>query len=85
MMGVLLSHAIADGKHGLPGDPLPGGQLGSAANVAFWGSMFDDDEEATERCTPPSTARTTSAKRCTSLLTRFPGAANLVQASKEKS
>ena len=43
--GLLIGHAIATGDVGFPGDPLPGGELGSPASLAFWGSMFDDDEE----------------------------------------
>jgi hypothetical protein len=44
--GWLLGHQIAAGHHGMPGDPLPGGHLGSPANLAFWGGVLDDDEEA---------------------------------------
>ena len=28
-----------------PGDPLPHGHLGAAANLALWGSVFDDDDD----------------------------------------
>lgn len=43
--GWLLGHQIAHGHDGFPGDPLPGGHLGSPANLAFWGSVFDEDDE----------------------------------------
>ena len=43
--GWLVGHQVAQGHDGFPGDPLPGGHLGSAANLAFWGAAFDDDED----------------------------------------
>ncbi len=43
--GWLLGHQIAQHHTGLPGDPLPGGHLGSPTNLAFWGGVFADDEE----------------------------------------
>ena len=43
--GWLVGHQIAQGQRGFPGDPLPGGHLGSAADLAFWGGIFDDDED----------------------------------------
>jgi hypothetical protein len=43
--GWLIGHQIANGHHGFPGDPLPGGHLGSPLNLAFWGGMFDEDED----------------------------------------
>ena len=43
--GWQLGHAIAHGHHGFPGDPLPDGHLGNPADLAFWGSVFDDDVE----------------------------------------
>lgn len=42
---IMLGHAIAKGHTGFPGDPLPGGQLGTPASLSFWGSMYDDDED----------------------------------------
>lgn len=44
--GWLLGHQIARGHHGFPGDPLPGGHLGSPANLAFWGGMFDEESDS---------------------------------------
>ena len=41
----LVGHQVAQGHDGFPGDPLPGGHLDSAANLAFWGTAFDDDED----------------------------------------
>lgn len=43
--GWLFGHYIAHDHDGFPGDPLPGGHLGSAANLAFWGSIFDEEDE----------------------------------------
>ena len=43
--GWLLGHQIAHGHHGFPGDPLPGRHLGSPSNLAFWGGMFEEDED----------------------------------------
>ena len=46
--GWLVGHQVAQGHDGFPGDPLPGGHLDSAANLAFWGTAFADaaDEDA---------------------------------------
>lgn len=49
--GVLLGHAVARGHHaghGMPGDPLPHGHLGSPGDLAFWsalGERLEQDEE----------------------------------------
>ena len=43
--GWLIGHHIAYGDPGVPGDPLPGGHLGSPANLAYWGGMFGDEGE----------------------------------------
>jgi hypothetical protein len=43
--GWMLGHEIAHGHTGFPGDPLPGGHLGSASDLAFWGGIFDDDPD----------------------------------------
>jgi hypothetical protein len=43
--GWLLGHQIEHGRHGFPGDPLPGGHLGAPADLAFWGSILDDDPD----------------------------------------
>ena len=43
--GWWVGHAIAHDHQGFPGDPLPGGHLGSPANLAFWGLIFDDEED----------------------------------------
>jgi hypothetical protein len=43
--GWVVGHHIANGDQGVPGDPLPHGHLGAAANLAMWGSMFDDDDD----------------------------------------
>lgn len=43
--GIMIGHAVAKGDTGFPGDPLPSGHLGTAANVAFWASMYDEDED----------------------------------------
>jgi hypothetical protein len=43
--GWMLGHEIAQGHHGFPGDPPPGGHLGSAPDLAFWGGIFDDDPD----------------------------------------
>jgi hypothetical protein len=43
--GWLLGHEVAQGHHGFPGDPLPDGHLGSAAALAFWGGILDDDPD----------------------------------------
>ena len=49
LAGWLLGHEIAAGREGFPGDPLPGGHLGSAANLAFWsgvlGADLDDERD----------------------------------------
>jgi hypothetical protein len=46
--GWLIGHDIARGHHGFPGDPLPHGHLGSPANLAFWGGMFDESDDEDE-------------------------------------
>jgi hypothetical protein len=46
--GWMIGHAVAHGHSGFPGDPLPHGHLGSPANLAFWGSLIDDDDEDDE-------------------------------------
>jgi hypothetical protein len=43
--GWLTGHQIAAGHGGFPGDPLPGGHLGSPANLAYWGGMFEDEAD----------------------------------------
>jgi hypothetical protein len=43
--GWLIGHQIAQGKSGIPGDPLPGGHLGSPADLAYWGGMDEDEDE----------------------------------------
>ena len=43
--GWLLGHQIVHGHHGFPGDPLPGGHLGSPADLAFWGSALGSEED----------------------------------------
>ena len=43
--GWLIGHAVAHNHDGFPGDPLPHGHLGSPANLAFWGSIFDEEDE----------------------------------------
>lgn len=42
--GWLIGHEVRHGHRNFPGDPLPGGHLGSARDAAFWGSTFDDDD-----------------------------------------
>ena len=42
----MIGHAVANGHAGFPGDPLPSGHLGTPANLAFWGSMYDEDEDS---------------------------------------
>lgn len=44
LAGWLIGHQVAQGHDGFPGDPLPDGHLGSPSNLAFWGSVFDDDD-----------------------------------------
>lgn len=46
--GWIAGHDIARGHRGFPGDPLPDGHLGSSANLAFWGSICDDDPDEPE-------------------------------------
>ena len=41
--GWLLGHELARGRTDFPGDPLPGGHLGRPADLAFWGSVLDDE------------------------------------------
>jgi hypothetical protein len=43
--GWLVGHDVAYGKSEYPGDPLPDGHLGSPEDLAFWGSIFDDEDE----------------------------------------
>lgn len=43
--GWLIGHHVAQGHDGYPGDPLPDGHLGSPSDLAFWGSVFDDDPD----------------------------------------
>ncbi len=43
--GWLVGHEVAHGSAGFAGDPLPGGHLGSASSLAYWGGMFDEDED----------------------------------------
>jgi hypothetical protein len=43
--GWMLGHEIAHGHQGFPGDPLPGGHLGSPSDLAFWGGIFDHDPD----------------------------------------
>jgi hypothetical protein len=42
--GWLVGHHVAHDHDGYPGDPLPNGHLGSPADLAFWGSVFDEDD-----------------------------------------
>jgi hypothetical protein len=46
----LLGHAMSGGHCGFPGDPLPTGHLGPAADLAFWAGVLegDLDPEGTE-------------------------------------
>lgn len=44
MNGWMLGHAVRHGHHAFPGDPLPGGHIGSARDIAFWAGMADDDD-----------------------------------------
>lgn len=46
--GWLLGHELAHGHTDFPGDPLPGGHLGSPSDLAFWGGVMGDDEEEDE-------------------------------------
>jgi hypothetical protein len=43
--GLIAGHFIAHGHDGFPGDPLPNGHLGSAANLAFWSMAFDEEDD----------------------------------------
>lgn len=43
--GWLLGHLLRKGHKEFPGDPIPDGSLGSAADLAFWGGVLDDDDE----------------------------------------
>jgi hypothetical protein len=43
--GSLVGHQLAQGHDGCPGDPRPGGHPDSAADLAYWNAMFDDDED----------------------------------------
>ena len=47
--GWMLGHQLAKGHHGFPGDPLPGGHLGAPQDLAFWGGIFDEDAEESDR------------------------------------
>src|SRR4051794_34683073 len=46
--GWMLGHAVAHDRTGFPGDPLPGGHLGSPANLAFWGGIGADPDDEDE-------------------------------------
>jgi hypothetical protein len=46
--GWLLGHELAQRRTDFPGDPLPGGHLGSARDLAFWGGVMGDDEDDDE-------------------------------------
>jgi hypothetical protein len=43
--GWLVGHEVAHGRTAYPRDPLPDGHLGSSEDLAFWGSVFDDEDE----------------------------------------
>jgi hypothetical protein len=43
--GWLLGHQVGRGHAGFPGDPLPDGHLGSPADLAFWGTVFDEEDD----------------------------------------
>jgi hypothetical protein len=44
--GWVIGHHLAHDRTDFPGDPLPDGHLGSATDLAFWGGLFADDEDA---------------------------------------
>jgi hypothetical protein len=44
-VGLLIGHQVAGGHSGFPGDPLPGGHLGSPSNLAFWSAIVEPDDD----------------------------------------
>ena len=47
--GWLMGHQISAGHGGFPGDPLPVGHLGAPADLAYWGGMDEDEDEASDQ------------------------------------